>query len=180
MHSTLETATQKILWSAHKQSGLLFIPIDHTGNAHASEEEVECIVNLFNQALKSKWVDEKGEQKQMTSDDILIVAPYNHQVALLKDELSEARIGTVDLFQGQEAALVITSMCSSSLEDAPRGPRFLLNANRMNVAISRAKALSIVVGSPRLAQGQSSSIESMKLISTYCHLVMKHSASLSS
>ena len=175
LHSIPEASNQKILWSTYKQSGLLFIPIDHTGNTHASEEEVECIVNLLNQALKSKWVDESGDKKQMTLDDILIVAPYNHQVALLKDELPEARVGTVDLFQGQEAALVITSMCSSSLEDAPRGPRFLLNANRMNVAISRAKALSIVIGSPRLTQGQSSSIESMKLISTYCHLVMKHS-----
>ena len=176
LNSMPETANQKILWSVYKQSGLFFVPIDHIGNTHASKEEIECIEKLVSEALKSKWIDEKGIQKPITLDDILIVTPYNHQVALLKDRLpSQARIGTVDLFQGQEAALVIMSMCSSSLDDAPRGASFLLNANRMNVAISRAKALSIVVGSLKLTEGQSSSIESMKLISTYCHLVMKKS-----
>ncbi len=168
-----DTVKQKILWNLHKQAGLLYMPIEHIGNTHASLEEVKCIKDLFSEALKSEWINEKGESKLVTYEDILIVAPYNHQVALLKEALPDkARVGTVDLFQGQEAAIVITSMCSSTLEDAPRGPNFLLNSNRINVAISRAKALSIVVGSPSLASGQSSSIASMKLISTYCHLVM--------
>ena len=177
LHSISDTSKQKILWNNYKQSGLLFMPIEHTGNTHASEEEAECIIGLWNKALKSEWIDRQGNQRRITPDDVLIVAPYNHQVAILKDKLPEASIGTVDLFQGQEAAMVIVSMCSSSLEDAPRGAGFLLNANRVNVAISRAKALSIVIGSPELAKGQSSSIESMKLISTYCHLVMNYKAS---
>ncbi len=174
LNSIPETSKQKILWADYRQSGLLFIPIEHEGNTQASKEEVECIAKLVNKALMSEWMDKEGNRKPITWDDILIVAPYNHQVALLKDQLPEARVGTVDLFQGQEAALVITSMCSSSLDDAPRGASFLLNANRMNVAISRAKALSIVIGSPKLAQGQGCSIESMKLISTYCHLAMEY------
>ena len=175
LHSVAETSRQKILLSVGKQAGLLFVPVEHDGNSHSSSEEIRSITALVEQFLKSEWINGKGEKRSITLDDILIVAPYNHQVALLKNALpKEARVGTVDLFQGQEAAIVITSMCSSTLEDAPRGARFLLDANRMNVAISRAKALSIVVGSPRLADGQSSSIETMKLISTYCRLVMQH------
>ena len=177
LQSTPQTSNQRILWEEYKQSGLLFIPVEHTGNTHASKEEVDCINTILDKALSSEWIDEKGNQKKMTLDDILIVAPYNHQVAILRESLpEESRIGTVDLFQGQEAAMVITSMCSSSLDEAPRGPGFLLNPNRMNVAISRAKAISIVVGSPKLARGQGTTIESMKLISSYCHLVMKYSS----
>ena len=173
--SVPDTEKQMITWTKYKQRGLQFIPVNHVGNTHASIEEIEIIRAIVEEALKHDWINKSGKPERITLNQILIVAPYNHQVALLKDALPEdARIGTVDIFQGQEAPLVITSMCSSTLEDAPRGAQFLLNANRINVAISRAKALSLVVGSPALAVGQTSSIDSMKLISTYCNLVMNY------
>ena len=59
-----------------------------------------------------------------------------------------ARVGTVDKFQGQEAAVVVYSMASSSGEDVPRGLEFLLSRNRLNVAISRARCLAYLVASP--------------------------------
>jgi hypothetical protein len=96
------------------------------------------------------WVDRKGEEKPVTLDDILIIAPYNAQVFDLKDRIPGARIGTVDKFQGQEAPIVIYSMTTSTHADAPRGMNFLYSLNRLNVATSRAKCLSILVCSPAL------------------------------
>jgi len=72
------------------------------------------------------------------------------QVQLLRRSLADAEVGTIDLFQGGEAAVVIVSMTTSSMEDAPRGLEFLFSQQRLNVALSRAKALAIVVGSPQL------------------------------
>ena len=82
-----------------------------------------------------------------------------------------ARIGSVDKFQGQEAAVVIVSLCSSTLDESPRGAAFLLSPNRLNVAVSRAQALAIVVGSPELLETRCRSIEEMRLVNLLCHLV---------
>ena len=102
------------------------------------------------------------------------------QVRLLQERLGPAaKVGTVDKFQGQQAPVVIVSMCSSTLEESPRGAQFLLNPNRLNVAISRAKALSIIVGSPEIAQAKCSSIEEMELVNLYCR-AMKFSSPASS
>ena len=78
----------------------------------------------------------------MTLDDILIVAPYNAQVRCLRSALPDARIGTVDKFQGQEAPVVFFSMAASTGEDVNRGMSFLFSRNRLNVAVSRAQALT--------------------------------------
>ncbi len=87
------------------------------------------------------------------------------QVRRLKDALGPAaRVGSVDKFQGQEAPVVIVSLASSSLEDSPRGAAFLLNKNRLNVAVSRAQALAIVVASPALLAPRCRTIEEMGLV----------------
>ena len=89
----------------------------------------------------------------MSLNDVLIVAPYNAQVGLLTKALPQgSRVGTVDKFQGQEAQVVIVSMTSSNTADSPRGIEFLLDRHRMNVAISRAKCLSIIVCSSHLLE----------------------------
>jgi len=77
-------------------------------------------------------------------NDILIIAPYNAQVFELQERLPVARVGTVDKFQGQEAAMVVYSMTTSTHSDAPRGMEFLYSLNRLNVATSRAKCISIL------------------------------------
>ena len=106
----------------------------------------------------------------MRPADILIVAPYNAQVAALVEELPALaeRIGTVDRFQGQEAPVVIYSMTSSSPEDAPRGMEFLYNRFRFNVATSRARALCILVGSPALFSPECRSPRQMKMANGFC------------
>jgi len=101
--------------------------------------------------------------------DILVVTPYNMQVNLLKSVLpAGARVGTVDKFQGQEAAAVLVSMTTSTAEDVSRGLEFLYSRNRLNVAISRARCLAVVVASPKLLEARCSKIEQMKLVNTLC------------
>lgn len=151
--------------------GVAFLPVPHNGNTQGSEEEVEAIAVLVEGLLQSKVAIGDAAPRPMTIDDILIVAPFNLQVRALKARLGDAaRIGSVDKFQGQEAPVVIVSMCSSSLDDAPRGPQFLLSPNRLNVAISRAQALAVVVGSSTLGDVRVRSVEELKLVSRWCRI----------
>ena len=107
----------------------------------------------------------------MTIDNILVVAPYNAQVNLLKAMLpAGARVGTIDKFQGQEAEAVIVSMTSSNGDCLPRNIEFLYDKNRLNVAVSRAKCLAIVVASPDLLDIRCNSPEQMELVNTLCWL----------
>jgi uncharacterized protein len=99
-----------------------------------------------------------------------VITPYNAQVELIKSRLKGARVGSVDLFQGQEAWVSILSMCASGEEGLHRGREFLLSQNRMNVGLSRAKALSIVVGSPRLLEIRPSNIKTIPLLNFYAAL----------
>ena len=99
------------------------------------------------------WIDAEGVERRLGLEDVLVVAPYNAHVAACATALPEgARVGTVDKFQGQQAPVVIYSMASSSAADAPRGVAFLYDLHRLNVAISRAKAISVVVASPAAAR----------------------------
>jgi len=110
-------------------------------------------------------------------DDILFVAPYNMQVRQLRASLpAGARVGSVDRFQGQEADIVILSMCSSFGEYGSRGLEFILHRNRMNVALSRARILAIVVGDPRIATSPAHTIDAMQRINLYCQLIQEHGA----
>ncbi len=90
-------------------------------------------------------MDRDGSSRPITLEDILIIAPYNAQVFEIQRRLPNARVGTVDKFQGQEAAIVIYSVTTSSHADAPRGMEFLYSLNRLNVAVSRAKCVCVLV-----------------------------------
>ena len=82
----------------------------------------------------------------------MIVSPFNAHRLLIQELLAAGLpvSGTVDKFQGQEAAVSIYTMATSRPEDAPRGMNFLYSLNRLNVATSRARALAIVVASEKL------------------------------
>ena len=153
-------------------SGLRFVPVVHMGNQAKSLEEADVIAKIFEGLTdgKTRWRDKAGDERVITSADILIVAPYNAQVAVLADRIPAMarRIGTVDKFQGQEAPIVMYSMTSSSPEDAPRGMEFLYNPNRFNVATSRARALCILVGSPALFEPKCRTPKQMKMANGFC------------
>ena len=158
-------------------TGLRWIPVRHQANRNESPEEVEAILGLVQKLLAARpiWTDREGSAKQIEPEDILIVAPYNVQVEVLKGSLdfagfSEVRVGTVDKFQGQEAPISIYSMTSSSREDAPRGMDFLYSPNRLNVATSRAKCVAVVVGCSALFTPDSGSPKQMRLANAFCRL----------
>ncbi|HTM58404.1 MAG TPA: TM0106 family RecB-like putative nuclease [Candidatus Udaeobacter sp.] len=163
-------------------AGLWFLPVEHDANQSASREEVEVVAALIDRLLAGgvEWRDRDGASRALMLDDILVIAPYNAQVADLIARLPRgARVGTVDRFQGQEGAVVIYSLTTSSPEDAPRGMDFLYDANRFNVATSRAMCACIIVGSPRLFAPDCQSQKQMKLANAFCRFVeLAHPASL--
>ena len=102
----------------------------------------------------------------------MVVTPYNAQVRRLRAGLpAGVRIGTVDKYQGQEAPIVLFSMATSSGEDVSRNLAFLFYCNRLNVAISRAQCLALLVCSPRLLEARCHSLEEMELVNALCRLV---------
>jgi uncharacterized protein len=152
-------------------SGLRYVPVRHAGNQAKSPEEVAAIQAVVGELLAGlAWRDKAERVAPLTARDILIVAPYNAQVAALTEALPDLkdRIGTVDRFQGQEAPVVIYSMTSSSPEDAPRGMEFLYNRHRFNVATSRARALCILVGSPALFEPECRTPRQMRMANGFC------------
>ena len=151
-------------------AGLWFVPVDHQANRNSSAEEVDAIARIVESLLRPevKWTRSEGNPRRLTANDILIVAPFNAQVADLTARMPDVPIGTVDKFQGQEAPVVIYSLTTSSPEDAPRGMEFLYSLNRLNVATSRAMSNVILVGSSRLFEPECRNPRQMKLANALC------------
>ena len=120
--------------------------------------------------LAGTWTDHSGKDAAIQASEIIVVAPYNVQVNALSDALPGIRVGTVDKFQGQEAAVSLVSMTASSAEETSRGLDFLLARERLNVAVSRGKTLSLVFASPSLLQTPCSTVEQMRLVNALCAL----------
>jgi uncharacterized protein len=152
--------------------GLRYLPVEHAGNRTVSPEEADRVDQVLRSLLGLPWTSRDGATRPLVLDDVLVVAPYNAQVRRLIETLSEgARVGTVDKFQGQEAPIVIYSMATSSVDDAPRGMDFLFSLNRLNVAASRAQGLVILVCSPELLKARCQTPQQMRLASALCRLV---------
>lgn len=153
-------------------AGLRFVAVEHYGNQSSSAEEAAAVAELIAELEQSSLSPEStGEQSRtIAPEDILIITPFNAQITLLTGRLPSYanRIGTVDRFQGQEAAIVIYSMASSSAEDAPRGMGFLYDPNRLNVATSRAEVLCVLVAAPELFRPECSTTEQMALANGLC------------
>jgi predicted RecB family nuclease len=153
-----------------KNAGVIFLPVSHSGNSQCSEEEVDVIAELVRQLVGIDYHDEQKKKLQLRLEDILIVTPYNMQVRLIANRLPGARVASVDKFQGQEAPVVILSMCCSDGVSSPRGLDFLFSKNRLNVALSRARTMAFVVGNPNLVATQCNSVKQMKLLNFYCQI----------
>jgi len=152
-----------------KPAGIVHVPVEHAGCSQGSEAEARLIDEIYADALRQHYTDRDGIVHPMTPENILVVAPYNVQVNLLRRTLPEgARVGTVDKFQGQEAELVIVSMTTSSEQDLPRNIEFLYSKNRLNVAVSRARCTAIVLANPALLAIKCQTPEQMALVNTLC------------
>ena len=157
-------------------TGLRFVAVNHSGNQNESSEEVEEIAKLVSELLdgESTWTNREGKVLKLTLDDVLVVTPYNAQVSALRDALPEgAQVGTVDKFQGQEAPVIFYSMATSTASDAPRGMEFLYSSNRLNVAISRARCVAVLVASPALFEAECKSPRQMMLANAFCRYLEK-------
>jgi uncharacterized protein len=152
-------------------AGLRYVPVVHTGNRSWSAEEVAVVDQMVRGLVGKPWTDRYGQTRALELDDVLVVTPYNAQVAKLTEALPEgARIGTVDKFQGQEAPVVIYSMATSSADDVPRGMEFLYDLHRLNVAVSRAHAMSALVASPELVRIECKTPEQVRSANAFCAL----------
>jgi uncharacterized protein len=157
--------------------GFYPIPVHHFGNSTDSTEEAEKIVDLVRDLLNRTWTEDgKSIALNDADENIIVVAPYNAQVQMIREKLNAAGfhkipVGTVDKFQGKEAAVAIVSLTASSALDVPRGLEFLLMPNRMNVAISRAKWAAYLIYSPGLLDYKPTNVENLKLLSKFVNLV---------
>jgi predicted RecB family nuclease len=174
LHSDESTLRQRLYVTSDDHAGLAptgvrFVAVEHSGHAQRCLPEAVRLQQTYTSLLGTRWINQKGVEALLGLEDILVVSPYNMQVNHLRDILPEnARVGTVDKFQGQEAAVVLISMTTSSGEDLPRNIEFLYSRNRLNVAISRARCLSVVFASPRLLEITCNTIEQMQLVNTLC------------
>ncbi len=129
------------------------------------------MAELWHRLVGGRFTDRCGVTRPLTPDDVLVGTPHNNQVGLLRQALPRgARVGTVDKFQGQQAPVVVYSITSSSAEDAPRGVGFLYDIHRLNVAVSRAQALAVVVLSPALLDAAVASPEQLRQVNALCRL----------
>jgi uncharacterized protein len=154
-------------------TGVRFVPAAHEGNSSASPEEAELVAALVRELVRgpAAWTDSKLRRLPVGWNDVLIVAPYNAQVAEIARRLPDAHVGTVDKFQGQEAAVAVYSMTTSGPEEAPRGMEFLYSLNRLNVATSRARCLAVVVANPALVRVRARTPRQMRLAGALCRFL---------
>jgi uncharacterized protein len=149
------------------------LAVEHEGRSQASPEEAAVIAAACRDLLSGSTVtDDAGATYPLVADDIMVVAPYNLAVHCIRDHVPPGvRVGTVDRFQGQQAPVVFFAMTCSAGEDVPRGIDFLFDAHRLNVAISRAQCLAVLVHSNRLLDADCTSLEAMALVDGACRFL---------
>lgn len=158
------------------EPGLQVRHVTHRDNTTASVEEAEVIAAEIGELLGRTWLDPaEGAPRPLDQGDVLVVTPYNAQVHRLREALEaralgQVRVGTVDKFQGQEAAVVFVSMAASARSDVSRGVGFLLDRNRLNVALSRGKWAAIIVCSPELTDFSPASPRELMLLGAFLQL----------
>jgi superfamily I DNA and/or RNA helicase len=173
LHAIPECENQRIhATGALTGTGVRFIEVRHEGNTRASTEEADAIAGAIAGLAGATITESDGTQRPLAMNDVMVVTPYNAQVRCLADRLPDSvRIGTVDKFQGQEAQIVFFSMATSSGAELPRNVEFLYSRNRLNVAVSRARSLAILVCNPELLHIDCRTVEQMRLVNALCRLV---------
>ena len=155
-----------------QKEGLHTILMNHENCKQTSEEEFKKIDEIIKKLIGRKFTDADNKERPLKISDFLIVSPYNAQVNFLLARLPKGiRIGTVDSIQGSEAPVAITSMTSSDLESLPRNKSFFFNKNRLNVSVSRAQCLSIIIFNQKLLETPPLTHEEFKLINNFQKLL---------
>ena len=173
-----QTKNRKILFKDKgffSESGIYYLDMNHEDNIQTSQEECDEIKKIVDGFIGQDYFDGKKNRK-ITIKDILIISPYNAQVNLIGFNLKnkEARVGTIDKFQGQEAPITIISMTSSDPENLPRNKEFFFSRNRLNVAISRAQCISIILFNSNLLKFAPKTVDHVKLINNFYKIKKKY------
>ena len=166
-------SNQKILQNNGEsvKNGIYLVDLNHSGSSVQNLNEVVFINNIYKNLINKKWINRNLEKSQITNKDVLVVSPFNAQVNLLKENLPKnAQVGTIDNFQGQEAPIVIISYTSSDPESIPRGSDFFFDFRRLNVSLSRAKCIGIIILNNKLLNYHCSTIEDMERLNYFCKL----------
>lgn len=161
--------------------GVVSYPVEHAGCSVRSVQEAQAVVDCVRELLGREWVPAAGaEPRPLVAEDCIVVAAYNAQVDCVREALIAAgladssgagvRVGTVDKFQGQEAAVVLVSLASSRV-DSGRGAGFVLSPNRLNVAVSRGQWQAVLVHSPWVARSVPQDVEEVLALSGFAGLV---------
>ena len=131
------------------------------------------LIKGYYSKILGKDYEENNKKKKIIVEDIMMVAPFNMQVNNLKKIINhkEARIGTIDKFQGQESKVVFISMTSSDPENIPKHKNFFFSRNRLNVAISRAQCVAVILFNPNLLLADCQKINEIRLINNFCKLL---------
>lgn len=163
------------------EPGVVSYPVEHAGCSVRSVQEAQAVVDCLRELLGREWVPAAGaEPRPLTAENCIVVAAYNAQVDCVREALIAAgladssgagvRVGTVDKFQGQEAAVVLVSLASSRV-DSGRGAGFVLSPNRLNVAVSRGQWRAVLVHSPWVARSVPQDVEEVLALSGFAGLV---------
>lgn len=163
------------------EPGVVSYPVEHSGCSVRSVQEAQAVVDCVRELLGREWVPAAGaEPRPLAAEDCIVVAAYNAQVDCVREALIAAgladssgagvRVGTVDKFQGQEAAVVLVSLASSRV-DSGRGAGFVLSPNRLNVAVSRGQWRAVLVHSPWVARSVPQDVEEVLALSGFAGLV---------
>lgn len=163
------------------EPGVVSYPVEHSGCSVRSVQEAQAVVDCVRELLGREWVPAAGaEPRPLATEDCIVVAAYNAQVDCVREALIAAgladssgagvRVGTVDKFQGQEAAVVLVSLASSRV-DSGRGAGFVLSPNRLNVAVSRGQWRAVLVHSPWVARSVPQDVEEVLALSGFAGLV---------
>ena len=161
--------------------GVVSYPVEHAGCSVRSVQEAQAVVDCVRELLGREWVPAAGaEPRPLAAEDCIVVAAYNAQVDCVREALiatgladssgAGVRVGTVDKFQGQEAAVVLVSLASSRV-DSGRGAGFVLSPNRLNVAVSRGQWRAVLVHSPWVARSVPQDVEEVLALSGFVGLV---------
>jgi uncharacterized protein len=157
-------------------AGVRWVPVPHSGNSADSAQEASVVATAVADLVGRRQRRADGTDHVIDLDDVIVITPYNAQVAEIQHAIKArlgvtGNVGTVDKFQGREGAVAIYSMASSSRDDAPRDMGFLYSRNRLNVAVSRAQSIAVVVASPELLEAGCRTPEQMRLVDALCRYV---------
>jgi superfamily I DNA and/or RNA helicase len=154
------------------RAAIRYVPIAHEGNTRESPEEAKAIADLIDDLLQGRYFRTDGTSGPLRPEEIMVVAPYSAQVRCLREALpAGVRVAPSTSSRARRAAVCFFSMATSSGEEIPRNLEFLFSRNRLNVAVSRARCLAVLVCSPALLEIRCRSAEQMRLVNALCLFV---------